>query len=56
MNLSVPQPMRVVRSMQPVPPSGNVSLGSLGGGRAPAQMYMNIANLKSSRGCSSCGK
>jgi hypothetical protein len=37
--------------------SGHMSLSFKGGvARSPAQMNMNIANLKNSRGCSSCGK
>lgn len=56
MNLSAPQPLRVARSMQPTPSPEIVSLGSRGASRAPSQMYMNIANLRTSRGCNSCGK
>ena len=39
------------------PSSGNMSISFKGGAaRSSAQMNMNIANLKNSRGCSSCGK
>ncbi len=37
--------------------SGHMNLSLKGGvGRSSAQLNMNIANLKHSRGCSGCGK
>jgi hypothetical protein len=51
---------RSLATFSPPPPSTTlqkgVSFGSAGTTRAPARMGMDIANLKSSRGCSSCGK
>jgi hypothetical protein len=49
---------RLYASHPPFPAQKGVTFGSVAAGtsRAPARMGMDIANLKSSRGCSSCGK
>jgi hypothetical protein len=59
MNLSATQiPRGIVPSAQVsgnISVNGNLSLASRGFTRATAQLNMNIANLKTTRGCG-CGK
>lgn len=53
---SAPAPAIVQPQVQS-PSSGNLTFANKGGvSRTLPQMNMNIANLKASRGCSSCGK
>jgi hypothetical protein len=57
MNLSATTNLTLGSGVPQPSSSGNMNLSLKGGvGRSSAQMNMNIANLKHSRGCSSCGK
>lgn len=54
-NMQIPRNISISASANSPSSQASFSFGS-SGSRSVAQLGMNISNLKTSRGCSSCGK